>query len=209
MVGAQSAGVHIKPRRAALYSGLILTLVVPLPILGTLIGLGVSNGSWPAAAVGELLCLVVALTGFWLFRSIWVEVSATHITERGLFRKTTRTPLSEVRSVVLAFTYNGSSNEVLPQLLIRDERDLRILRLRGLFWTEASMREVADAVGIPLCLAPEPLTSAQFFELYAGVAYWFENRRTLAIGGILIILAVCVTTVLGLMRILGLPIDIG
>jgi hypothetical protein len=70
------------------------------------------------------------------------------------------------------------------------------------------MREVAGAVGVPLTLAPEPITSAQFFDLYTGVEYWFENRRTLVIGGILIILAAGVISVLGLMQILGLPIDI-
>jgi hypothetical protein len=137
-----------------------------------------------------------------------VEVSATHVTERGFFGKTTHTPLSAARSVVLAFTYGGSSNEALPQLLILDASGRRILRLRGLFWSEASMRELAAAVGIPLSLAPEPITSAQFFDLYSGVAYWFENRPTLAIVGILIVLAACVATVFGLMRILGLPIDI-
>jgi hypothetical protein len=187
---------------------LIVALVVPLPILGTLIGLGVSDGSWPTAAYGEVLCVLAAVIFWWLFRSIWVAVSATHVSERGFLGKTTHTPLPDVHSVVLAFTYSGSSSEVLPQLLIRNASDRRILRLRGLFWTEASMQEVAAAVGIPLTHAPEPITSAQFFDRYSGGAYWFENRPVLAIGGIVIILAGCVAFVLGLMRLLGLPIDV-
>jgi hypothetical protein len=209
MVEPESAKVRIRPRRAVLTSGLIVTLVVPLPILGTLIGLGISNGSWPAAAVGEVLCLLVALVGWLLFRCTWVEVSATHVSKRSFFGKTTHAPLSAAHSVVLAFTYSGSSNEALPQLLIRDASGRRILRLRGQFWSEESMHELASAVGIPFVLAPEPITSAQFFDLYPGVAYWFENRPTLAIVGIVVLLAACVTTVLGLMQILGLPIDIG
>ena len=53
--------------------------------------------------------------------------------------------------------------------------------MRGAFWTEAAMRQAAAAIGRPLEEPAEPLTPAQFFERFAGSAYWWENRRPLAI----------------------------
>ncbi len=198
--------VRIRPRQSLMISGLLVLFIVPLPIFGTLIALGVQNGLWPLAAVGVMFSILLCVQGYLSFRSTFVAVTATSIVERGFFGRTTSVPRSKVDTMVLAFTYSGSSSETLPQLLVRDNDGVRLLRLRGVFWTEESMRQVATAIGGALELPPEPMTSEQFFGRFTGGAYWFENRPALVVGAIGILLVVSVGLVLGLMLLLGLPI---
>ncbi|MFM9920554.1 hypothetical protein [Lacisediminihabitans sp. H27-G8] len=197
--------VWLRPRRSLLWSGILILIIVPIPIVAMLVTLGLPSGSWRVSAITEALVIVLFFVGLYLLRTTYVVISADHFTERGFFRPAVVTPISEVRSMVLAQTFSSSSSETLPQLILRNARGERILRMRGVFWTEESMRQAATAIGTPLEEPAEPLTSKQFFELYAGTAYWFENRRSLTIGVIVLIGLVCIGIVLGLMVLLGLP----
>ena len=203
---ARRFNVHIRPKPTLIRSGLLILLIVPLPIFTALVFLGLSNGSWPIGVIGEALSMLLCWLGLVLFRSTFVGVTATSIIEHGFFGRTRSTPLSGVASVVLAHTYNGSSAETLPQLIVRNQDGVRMLRLRGIFWTEESMRAVADSVGGSLELPPEPMTPTEFFQRYAGSAYWFENRPVLAGVAIAALLTACGGLVLGLMLLLGQPI---
>jgi hypothetical protein len=178
---------------------------VPIRIVATLVTLGLPSGSWPITVVAEGITLVLLGFGYYLFQTTYPVVSATHFTERGFFGRPVITPISEVRSTVIAHTTSTSPSETLPQLIVRNAHGQRILRMRGVFWTEESIRAAAAALGTPLDEPVDPVTSKQFFELYAGSAYWFENRRGVAIGIIVLAVVACVGIVLGLMRMLGLP----
>ncbi|QNE45805.1 hypothetical protein F1C58_02020 [Glaciihabitans sp. INWT7] len=201
----RNGDVWLRPRRSLLRSGILIFIIVPIPIVATLITLGLPSGSWRVSAITEALVIVLFFVGLYLLRTTYVVISADHFTERGFFRRPVVTPISEVSSMVLAQTFSSSSSETLPQLILRNARGERILRMRGIFWTEESMRQAAAAIGTPLEEPAEPLTPKQFFELYSGTAYWFENRRGLAIAVIVLIGLVCVGIVLGLMVLLGLP----
>ncbi|WP_187270821.1 hypothetical protein, partial [Lacisediminihabitans profunda] len=74
-------------------------------------------------------------------------------------------------------------------------------------WTAESMLAVANALGEEVQVVKEPMPRAAFFARYPGSAYWFEHRRGLAIAALAAALLVCVGVVLGLMQLLGLPID--
>ena len=198
--------VRLRPRRGLLWSGVLVLIIVPLPIVATLITLGVPNGSWPIALIGGAISIVVFFTGLYLFRTTDIVISSTQITERGFFSRSTSTPISAVNSLVLAHTFSLSSSETLPQLIVRNDHNDRILRMRGIFWTEQSMREAAAAIGSPLEEPADAITSRQFFEQYSGSAYWFENRRGLGVTIVAVIGLACIGVVLGLMRLLGLPV---
>ena len=203
--GRDDGDVWLRPRRSLLWSGILALVIVPLPIVATLVTLGLSSGSWRVSVIAESVVLVLFLIGLFLLQTTYLVISADSFTERGFFGRVITTPISEVRSMVIAHTFRTSSSETLPQLIVRNGRGERILRMRGSFWTEGSMREAAAAIGAPLEEPAEPLTSHQFFELYAGSAYWFEDRRGLAIGLVAGIGLACVGIVLGLMGLLGLP----
>ena len=198
--------LRLRPRLGLLLSGVLVLIIVPLPIVATLITLGVPNGSWPIALICGAISIVVFFTGLHLFHTTEIVISSTQITERGFFSRSTSTPISAVNSLVLAHTFSLSSSETLPQLIVRNDHNDRILRMRGIFWTEQSMREAAAAIGSPLEEPADAITSRQFFEQYSGSAYWFENRRGLGVTIVAVIGLACIGVVLGLMRLLGLPV---
>ena len=199
-------GVWLRPRRGLLWSGVLVLIIVPLPIVATLVTLGVPDGSWPFALIGGAISILVFFVGLHLFRTTYVVISSTQITERGFFSRPASTPISAVSSVVLTHTFSTSSSETLPQLIVRNDRSERILRMRGIFWTEQTMRAAAAAIGSPLEEPVDALTPRQFFEQYSGSAYWFENRRGLGVTIVVVIGLACIGLVLGLMRLLGLPV---
>ena len=198
--------LRLRPRLGLLLSGVLVLIIVPLPIVATLITLGVPGGSWPIALICGAISIVVFFIGLCLFCTTDIVISSTQITERGFFSRSTSTPISAVNSLVLAHTFSLSSSETLPQLIVRNDRNDRILRMRGIFWTEQSMREAAAAIGSPLEEPADAITSRQFFEHYSGSAYWFENRRGLGVTIVAVIGLACIGVVLGLMRLLGLPV---
>lgn len=203
--GRNEGEIVLRPRRSLLRSGILALIIVPIPIVATLVMLGLPSGSWRISVIAEVMALVLFLVGFFLFRATYVVIAPTHFTERGFFGRPVITPISEVRSMVIAHTFSSSSSETLPQLIVRNERGERILRMRGIFWSEESMREAAAAIGTPLEEPADPISPKQFFEQYAGSAYWFENRRGLGITIVVLIGLTCVGIVLGLMGLLGLP----
>ncbi|WP_354568039.1 hypothetical protein [Glaciihabitans sp. UYNi722] len=199
--------VRVRPKPALIRSGLLTLLIVPLPIFTALLFLGLPNGSWPVAVYGEIFCVLLCGIGFLLFRATFVGVTATTIVERSFFGARTISLTADVASMVLVHTYSTSTAETLPQLIVRDREGVRLLRLRGIFWTEESMRAVATSIEGELELPTEAITADEFFERYPGSAYWFENRPVVAaIAGALVITA-GVAIVLGLMLLLGLPIN--
>jgi hypothetical protein len=203
--GRDASDVRLRPKRSLLWSGILVFIIVPIPIVATLVTLGLPDGSWRISVGAEAIALVLFAIGLYLFLTTYVVISPTHFTERGFFGRAVTTPVTEVASVVIAHTFSSSSSETLPQLIVRNDRGERILRMRGIFWSEESMRVAAAAIGTPLEEPVDPLTSKQFFEQYAGSAYWFENRRGLGITVVVLTGLVCVGIVLGLMGLLGLP----
>jgi hypothetical protein len=200
------AEVRLRPRRSLLWSGLLVLIIVPLPIFATLVALGSHNGSLPVAIVAGAMLIALFFTGLYLFHTTYLVITKGQLTERGFFGAPVTTPLSAIRSTILAHTFRTSSSDTLPQLIVRNDKGERILRMRGIFWTEASMRKAAAAIGTPLEEPTEALTSRQFFEAYPGSAYWFENRRGIGAALVVAVGVLCIGVVLGLMGLLGLPI---
>jgi hypothetical protein len=199
--------VRVRPKAGIVRSGLLILLIVPLPIFGSLALLSAQNGPWPFAAFGEALCLLLCGLGFALYRRVFIGVTSNSIEERGMLGRHTSHPTADVATIVLARTFGTSSDDTLPQLIVRDRAGTRLLRMRGLFWTEESMLAVAKVIGEDVQVVEEPMPTAEFFTRFPGSAYWFENRRGLGIAVLAVALLACVGVVLGLMRLLGLPID--
>ena len=197
--------VRLRPRRSLLWNGVLVLAIVPLPIIVTIFTLGLHSRSWHIAVIAECVVIGIFLIGFFLLHNTYVTISTTHLTERGFFARTVTTAISEVRSIVIVQTFRNSSSETVPQLIVRNGNGQRLLRMRGVFWSEESMRAAVAAIGVPLDEPMEPLTAHQFFEQYAGTAYWFEDRRGLATGLLVLAGLACGGVTLGLMGLDGLP----
>ncbi|HEY0259364.1 MAG TPA: hypothetical protein VGC18_05880, partial [Lacisediminihabitans sp.] len=164
------------PRRELIRTALLLCVVVPLPILGGLLLLGIPTGRWPIAVVGEALLLLLCVPALALFRGAFVEVTATSIVKRGAFGRRVVHPFADIKGMVLAQVYRTSSTDTLPQLLVLDRHDNRVLRLSGIFWREESMRAIALAIDSPLETPPDALTRRELRARYPGGARWLEPR---------------------------------
>jgi hypothetical protein len=197
--------VLVRPKASLLRNVLSSVVLFSLPLYGALYVLGVSRGSWlvvlASQCVGVALCVVV-----WArYRAIVVVVSPTDIEEQGLFFRQ-RCPLDAVYRVILAKIYRSSSAEAWHQLLVTDADNNRLLRMRGVFWGESEMRRVADAIGVPVMEAAEPVTRQAFMAEHPKSVDWYEKNRALTALVLAAVLAAAVGIVVGLMALAGVPI---
>jgi hypothetical protein len=197
--------VLVRPKASLLRNVLSSVVLFSLPLYGALYVLGVSRGSWlvvlASQCVGVALCVVV-----WArYRAIVVVVSPTDIEEQGLFFRQ-RCPLDAVYRVILAKIYRSSSAEAWHQLLVTDADNNRLLRMRGVFWGESEMRRVADAIGVPVMEAAEPVTRQAFMAEHPESVDWYEKNRALTALVLVAVLAAAVGVVVGLMALAGVPI---
>ncbi|WP_349899613.1 hypothetical protein [Parafrigoribacterium soli] len=197
--------VRVSPRHSLVRNGALSYVLLSLPLFGALYFLGAPRGTWPIALAVHLATILLVSAGYLAYLRTFIGVTNTEIHERSMFGSATVVPLSSVSHAVLVFTYRSSSTETTQQLLLCDENDRRLVRMRGIFWTESAMRAVAAVSGAPLEEDPHPMTSDTLFSQYPGTAYWFENRPMLTALAVIVTLAVVLGLVLGLMALMGIP----
>ena len=197
--------VLLRPRADLMRTGLLSYLLLSVPLFGALYLLSVPNGTWVVALVVQVLSLALVGLAFIKYRRTYIGVTADSLEERGFLTRLVSIPLAGVRSAVLVETYRSSSAETVHQLLLSGVDGERMLRMRGTFWHEATMRQLVATLGIPVTERNDPMTKKTFFTEYPGSAYWFENRPVIAIlaigGGLVVILGL----VLGLMEMIEIP----
>lgn len=199
--------VRVGPRRSLVRNGALSYILLSLPLFGALYFLGANRGTWQIALTVHLGTILLVSFGYLIYRRTYIGVTATEIHERAVLGGVTAIPLSRVHRAILISTYRSSSTETTQQLLLCDADDARLLRMRGIFWTESAMRAVAAVSGAPLEEDPNPMTSKAFFELHPGTAYWFENRPVLTALAVVVALVAVLGLVLGLMVLMGIPIE--
>ncbi|MEO6943280.1 MAG: hypothetical protein ABI053_01040 [Lacisediminihabitans sp.] len=197
--------VLVRPKASLLRNVVSSVVLFSLPLYGALYVLGVSRGSWlvvlGSQCVGIALCALV-----WArYRAIAVSVSELSIDERGFFFRQSW-PLDAVREVILTEIYRPSSAETWHQLLVTDRDNNRLLRMRGVFWREAEMRRVAEAIGVPVTETAEPVTQQAFMAEHPQSVDWYERSRVSSAIVLATALIVAVGIVVGLMALAGVPI---
>lgn len=203
--------VKVSPRRSLVRNGVLSYALLSLPLFGALYFLSTSSTVWLTALGMHMFSLVAAAAVYLRFTRVFIGVTSTAIHERGFLGRSRVMQLSEVVHATLVYTYRSSSTETMPQLLVRCADHRRVLRMRGMFWSETNLRAVASAItassDIRLEERREPLTASAFFTEYPGSAYWFENRPALVVVAGFVILLVVLGVVLGFMALAGIPID--
>jgi hypothetical protein len=199
--------VRLTPKRGMLRGVVWSILLVTVPVLGVLFFLGLGNGSWPIALAGFVLSAGLCLIGYSLYRSTFIGVTTTTIEERGFWGGTTSARRADVASIVLAKTYTAAAPDPVPQLIVRSTEGSRMLRMRGIYWTLDDMRSVVVALDASPSLPIETMTTEEFFTRYPGSAYWFERRPLFRVLVAIAGFAVGAAAILGIMRLLGFPID--
>ena len=197
--------VRVTPKNSLLSSGALSFVGVTVPLFGTLYLLGTPLGTWPV--ISFVLCGWIALSfaAMARYRRVFVGVTETEVVARGFMSRTIRRSRNSVALVVLAETYRWNAPDSVPQFLLLDAANRRVLRMRGTFYSEEAMRAVAGAMKQPLAAFPEPITAQEYFATYPTGAYWFENRAPLTGSLAAVTVVASVFVILGLMQLAGIP----
>lgn len=198
--------VWVTPKRSLLSSGALSFAGVTVPLFGALYLLGTRIGTWPMISFMLTGWIVVSLLALVRYRRAFVGVTETEVVSRGFASRTIRRSRNSVAVVVLAETYRWNAPDSVPQFLLLDAANRRVLRMRGTFYDEESMRAVAGAMKRPLAAFPEPITAPEYFASYPSGPYWFENRPPLTTTIATLTLITAVFVVLGLMELAGIPL---
>lgn len=197
--------VRVTPKSSLVTSGALSFAGISIPLFGALYLLGTPIGTWPVISFVVCGWIALSLLALVRYRAAFVGVTETEVVSRGFTSRTRRRSRNSVARVVLAETYRWNAPDSVPQFLLLDAADRRVLRMRGTFYDEESMRTVAAAMKQPLAAFPEPITAQEYFATYPTGAYWFENRPSITVAVVMVTVAMSVAVVLGLMRLAGIP----
>lgn len=178
--------VRVRPRRSVLIMAVVSLCAALVPVTAMLALIARTNGAWVAAGIVEsFIVLVCVLLGFRQI-SLFTRVTATALEGNGFMTPTVRVPLDRIAVVHLVDTYAGQGSEVVTQFLAVDADGRRLFRLRGNFWAEGALEQVAAAVPAPVRHSDEPVSLRSFFADHPGSEYWFENKPWLKVGAIVL-----------------------
>ncbi len=90
----QGAVLRLRPRRSLLGSGILGLILVPLPIVVTILALGSPDGSWLFALVFGAITVILLFIGLYLFQTTYILITARQVTEREFFGAPVSTPRS-------------------------------------------------------------------------------------------------------------------
>jgi hypothetical protein len=172
--------LRLRPLRSLFWQALGGTLAFLLPISAVLYFLSVPDGPWPLVVVLQVAIIVTFLASYLSYRNLGFWVSPIGIAERGFFGGTKYYRVDEIDAIVLVHTFNGANPEAVPQLFLCDRNGRQLLRMRGQFWSLASMEAVGDSLDIPLTYINDEVTRAELLDSYPGLLYWFERHPLLA-----------------------------
>jgi hypothetical protein len=181
----------LRPHRYLLTRGVAAILAFFVPAFAVVYVLTVPNGPWGFVLVGQVLVSLAFWYSVFAYLRLGVWVTADTIAERGFFSITRRYRRDEVGSVLLVDTFHGGGVETVPQLFVRDPAGALLIRLRGQFWSRASMQQVLETLDVPVTEVDKALSMVELEEAYPGLLYWFERRPRLAALLFAGLLAVC------------------
>lgn len=181
MAAAGTSGrLKLRPHAHLFSQGIIAVVAFMAPVFVVLYVLTIPSGPWRAVlATQALATLAVLLATASYFRiAIWVD--RTSITEVGFFGRTKRVEAHDIGSVFVADVFEASGTRTLPQLFVRDKEGRQVIRMRGQFWSRASMDTVLATLEVPRLARDESVSTRELRDEYPGLLYWFERRPIVA-----------------------------
>ncbi len=194
---ASTTSVLVKPRLSLVRTAFLSIVLGMLPIFGVLYWFGAQHGSWPLVLVVHVVLVALSVAAMLRQLTVFTAVSNGELIGRGIFSPMVRVPLERIANVTLVLTYVGQTPDPVQQLLVRDASGRRLFRMRGNFWHQGDLAAVAAALPVAPTVVKEPISMSDFFRLYPGSAYWFENRPAVRIAiAVLAVLVVAAITAL-------------
>ncbi|MDQ2661523.1 MAG: hypothetical protein M3Y46_12045 [Actinomycetota bacterium] len=166
--------ITLRPRRALGLSVGLPFIALVAPLLATGIWLLDPRGMWPLVAVG-LIAVALTVIAWLAYQHAHASISSYGIVERGFFGGTSTVAARDIAGVLRLQVYRGSSLETSHELFVVSRTGRGIFRMRGRFWSTATMDRVARILGTEETIRPEPVTLAELRKSDPKLLYWFER----------------------------------
>ena len=196
---AARTSVLVRPRRSLVSTAFISIVLGMLPVFGVLYWFGVQHGSWHLVLVVHIAIVLASVAAMLRQLTVFSAVSDTELLGRGIFSPLERVPIERIASVTLVPTYVGQAPDPIQQLLVRDAAGHRLFRMRGTFWHPGDLAAIAAALPVTTTVVKEPMSIREFFRLYPGSAYWFENNPAVRVG-VIVLAVVAVVAITALLQ---------
>ena len=203
---AERIRIRVRPKHSLLSNAFAAIVLGTTPIFAVGYWFASSRGGLELVVIAHVGVIVAGLLLLWRQLSVYCAVTDEELIGNGIFTPLVRVPLAEVRRVLLVPTYLGAAPDPVLQLLVTGADGSRLFRMRGNFWHDAELRELAAALPVPVEDVTEPMSTRDFFRLYPGAAYWFENRRPLQVAIVTVGVLVALAGAVWVMGLLGLPV---
>jgi hypothetical protein len=201
-----TALVTVRPRRSLIMTGFFSIAIAMVPVFGVLYWFSIEHDSWLTVLIVHVLVTTLGVIVGLRQMMVHSAVTETELIGNGIFTPMVRVPLDRIAHVDLVQTYVGQAPEAISQLLIRDSEGRRLFRMRGNFYEDGALEQIAAALPVPVEVAAEPVPVAEFFRSYPGSAYWFEHRPVLRLVVFVVALLVALLIAAWVMTILGMPV---
>jgi hypothetical protein len=186
--------------RTALLSGAFSLL----PVFAALVWLTVGSAWWVVVVLAEIAVTALFFAVYIRFRLVFTQVTETAFMKRRMLLPFVRVDRDEISTLVLAKVYRHNSTETLTQLLGLASDGRRVLGMSGLFWTEASILRVAEALDVQTTVVEDNLLRRDYYALYPAARTWYGRRDVRALG-VVASVAVVALAVSGIENLVSLP----
>jgi len=172
--------IKLRPHGHLFGQGILAVVAFMAPVFVVLYVMTIPTGPWKAVLVTQVLAtLAVTAATLSYFRvAIWVD--RTSITEVGFFGRRKRVEVADIGSVFVADVFESSGTKTLPQLFVRDKEGRQVIRMRGQFWSRASMDRVVAVLDAPSEGREDKVSTRELRDEYPGLLYWFERHPIIA-----------------------------
>ena len=178
----------LRPIRSLIVQSRAVLAATTLPVFAAMLWFAIPRGTCFRVLIAMAVVASLYVATAYLFSRVRIDIEPDGIIENGFFARNRRTAAKRIASALIVPVYRGQSLESAPQLFLLDASGELLLRMRGQFWSEQSVRVAATAYGVPLRSIAEPLTRQQLRTEFPELVFWFERwpwvRVACLVGGI-------------------------
>ena len=151
-------------------------MALVLPLLAAELWLLDPSGAWPVVAWTGVFTAVLIVAAWVAYQRTQASVSTYGIVERGFFGGTYTVAARDIEGVLRVQMYRSNSLDTTQELFVVSRTGRGVFRMRGRFWSTATMDRVAAILGTEETVRSEPVTLSELRQTDPELLYWFERR---------------------------------
>lgn len=166
----------LRPRRTLGWSIGLPVATLAVPILAAELWILGAREAWPVFAATAAVVAVLIVVAWVGYRRSRASISRYGIVERGFFGGVSTVASRDVAGVLRVHLYRANSLDTTQELFVVERTGRGAFRMRGRFWDEPTMDQVAEVLGVEETVGSEPMTLSELREANPRLLYWFERR---------------------------------